>query len=151
TRRPDPLDWRVDYGSTTRDAAAVLTLAGENDIGGIDRAALARMVASGSGARQSTQEQLWTLLAAHALQMAAASEQTVSLDGWPLGDPPVRAIASGELAGPGLRLRNDGATAIPVVLTTRGAPAEPEPASADGYRIERWLYTLDGQPVDPAA
>ncbi|MEX0969426.1 MAG: alpha-2-macroglobulin family protein, partial [Paracoccaceae bacterium] len=60
----------------------------------------------------------------------------------------VRQITEAEAAGPGLMLENPTGTVIDAVLTTRGAPAFPEPESINGYRIERWYYTLEGEPID---
>ena len=65
--------FRTDYGSGPRDAAGVLALAAEAGSDAVDRAALTGIVTA-PGAERSTQEQLWTLLAAHALAGDAALE-----------------------------------------------------------------------------
>ena len=60
--------WRDDYGTAMRDAAGVLTLAVESGSTAVDRQALAARVAAPITERPlSTQEQVWALLAAHAL------------------------------------------------------------------------------------
>ncbi|MEO1276184.1 MAG: alpha-2-macroglobulin family protein, partial [Pseudomonadota bacterium] len=77
-----PGDYRVDYGSAARDRAAVLTLAVEAGSMALDQSALAARVAQAAGpgrARASTQERLWTVLAAHAL--AEGQPPTLTIDG----------------------------------------------------------------------
>jgi alpha-2-macroglobulin len=85
-------------------------------------------------------------MAAHALLAEAAP---VTLDGLAQGAPFLRLDAAA--LGAGRVLRNTGAAETEVVITTFGVPTEPEPASGNGYRIARALYTLDGARADPAA
>jgi uncharacterized protein YfaS (alpha-2-macroglobulin family) len=142
--RPEQL-FRTDYGTATRDAAGVLALAAEAGSDAVDRSALSGIVTA-PGADRSTQEQLWTLLAAHALAGDAA------LDDLSVNDAPV--TGPGLRVGPGdlpLRIANRGPDPALAVVTAFGVPTEPEPAQGNGYRIERQLLTLDGAPVDPAA
>ena len=60
-----------------RDAAAVLTLAVESGSTALDRDALVSRVSAGTTRAQSTQEQVWTLLAANALIGSAAGHGLV--------------------------------------------------------------------------
>ncbi|MHA3977664.1 alpha-2-macroglobulin family protein [Halovulum sp. GXIMD14794] len=143
--------WRADYGSLARDRAGILTLAVEAGSDVIDRPQLSQAVAVSAGpsrAGSSTQEKLWTVLAAHALGADGAVEG-LSLGGAPFGDTPARQLTEAELPAP-LTLRNDSASEVPVVLSVFGTPATDEPAQGNGYRIERALYALDGTPVDGA-
>jgi hypothetical protein len=139
--------WRVDFGSRARDAAAVLTLAVEARSEAVDRDRLAR-IATPRGLslwHRSTQENMWTLLAANAL-VEAAAEGRVLLDGVPMTGPLVRLLEQG--TDRHLTVTNTGETPVEAVLTTFGVPSQPEPASGDGYRIAREYFTLAGEPVD---
>jgi uncharacterized protein YfaS (alpha-2-macroglobulin family) len=140
--------FRADYGSGLRDAAAVLTLASEAKSTAIDRDRLSDIVAG--GARQpwrSTQEMLWTLLAARE-QIDAIADGGVTFGGQLVTGPLVQAITAGSLATP-VDVVNLTDAPLDAVVTAYGIPTEPEPAQGNGYRIERWLYTMDGQPVPP--
>jgi alpha-2-macroglobulin len=138
---------RWDYGSTLRDAAALVALASE---GGAPRAtvqaAVQRVEASRASFRPtSTQEDAWLLLAAGAM----AKETKVSLDvnGTPMNGPLYHTIRSGDLKEP-LRVANTGDEDVQAVVTVSGAPLTPEPAAENGFKIERSTMTLDGKPVD---
>jgi alpha-2-macroglobulin len=144
---PDLID-REDYGSTLRDAAALVALASE---GGAPRAtvqaAVQRVEAVRANLRPtSTQEDAWLLLAASAMAKDGAK---VSLDvgGASTQQPLYRTIRAGELKEP-LRIANTGEDEVQAVVTVTGAPLTPEPAAESGFKIERATYTLDGDPVD---
>ena len=137
--------FRTDYGSGPRDAAGVLALAAEAGSDAVDRAALTGIVTA-PGAERSTQEELWTLLAAHALAGDAALSSILINDA-PAAGPALR-LTAGDLP---LRVTNSGTEPTLAVVTAFGVPTQPEPAQGNGYRIERQLLTLDGAPVDPAA
>jgi uncharacterized protein YfaS (alpha-2-macroglobulin family) len=68
------LGWRLDFGSSLRDAAALLALAAESGTGAVDLVALAARIdrLGALDGRLSTQEQAWLLLAAQALMEGAA-------------------------------------------------------------------------------
>ena len=135
--------WRADYGSGPRDAAGVLALAVEAGSDAVDRRALTDVVTA-PGAERSTQERLWTLLAAHALAGDAATGSVLVNDA-PASGPALR-LAPGDLP---VRLTNAGPEPTLAVVTAFGVPTQPEPAAGNGYRIERQLLTLDGAPADP--
>jgi uncharacterized protein YfaS (alpha-2-macroglobulin family) len=141
--------FRADYGSGLRDAAGVLALGAEAGSQAIDRTALAERVTA-PGPTRSTQESLWTLLAAHAL-LAEAPAGGITLEGQPAEGPVTRLLDPAALAAAPLAVRNDGAAETTVVVTAFGVPIQPEPAGGNGYRIERALFTLDGAPADPGA
>ena len=141
---------REDYGSTLRDAAALVTLAAE---GGAPQATVHAAVQRVEAARAflrptSTQEDAWLLLAASAMAKDAGK---VSLDvgGEAIKHPLDRTIRAGDLKAP-LRVTNTGEDEVRAVVTVTGAPVTPEPAAEKGFKIERLTYTLDGDPVDPA-
>jgi uncharacterized protein YfaS (alpha-2-macroglobulin family) len=139
---------RDDYGSTLRDAAAVLTLAAE---GGASPATVQAAVQRVDDARvtlrpTSTQEDAWLLLAASAMAKDAGK---ISLDvnGETIQRPLYRAISAADLKDP-LRVSNAGEDQVKAVLTVTGAPVTPEPAAEHGFKIERQTYTMEGNPVD---
>ena len=136
--------FRADFGSGQRDAAGVLALAAEAGSDAVDRQALTAIVTAPRPER-STQERLWTLLAAHALAGDAALDGILVDDAQPTG-PALRLTAS-DLP---LRVTNTGPEPTLAVVTAFGVPTGPEPAQGNGYRIERQLLTLDGAPADPA-
>ncbi|PWJ11770.1 alpha-2-macroglobulin family protein [Jannaschia seohaensis] len=142
----EQVGWRDDYGTHLRDAAGVLTLAAEAGSAAVDRDLLAAQVASPRETALSTQEMVWSLLAAHAL-IGASGSDSVTRDGQPLATPVVR-IAADDISTP-QTIANGSAQETTLTLTTYGIPETPEPAGGEGYRIERAYYTLDGTPVSP--
>jgi uncharacterized protein YfaS (alpha-2-macroglobulin family) len=144
---------RPDYGSRLRDAAAVLALVAETDLGdearsdAIARAAAAVDAARAERARTSTQENNWIVLAAAALsQRASQSEFTV--DGTPVKGALYRRFSGPALAGATIAVANAGPSPAQLVTTISGAPIEPDPPVAHGYEIERTFYKLDGTRID---
>ncbi len=149
--KPQPdLAGREDYGSTLRDAAALVTLASEGGASSATvQAAVQRVEAARASLRPtSTQEDAWLLLAASAMSKNAGK---VSLDvnGTAVTQPLNRTIRAEDLKEP-LRVINNGDDEVRAVVTVTGAPVTPEPAAESGFKIERQTYTLDGDAVDPA-
>jgi alpha-2-macroglobulin len=139
---------RDDYGSTLRDAAAVLTLAAE---GGASSATVQAAVQRVDDARAtlrptSTQEDAWLLLAASAMAKDAGK---ISLDvnGETVQRPLYRTVSAADLKEP-LRVANAGEDQVKAVLTVTGAPVTPDPAAEHGFKVERQTYTMEGNPVD---
>jgi alpha-2-macroglobulin len=143
----DPLG-RGDYGSTLRDAAAVLTLAAEGGASSATvQAAVQRVDDAGATLRPtSTQEDAWMLLAASAMAKDAGK---ISLDvnGEAIQRPLYRTISATELKEP-VRVTNASEDQVKAVVTVTGAPVTPEPASEHGFKMERQTYTMEGNPVD---
>src|SRR5205823_1743357 len=139
---------RVDYGSALRDAAALISLAGEGNApratitGAVERVEAAR----GLTPYTSTQENAWMVLAARAL---AKDAQTVTLevDGEKTQGALNRNLRASDLQQP-LTLTNAGENDVQAVVTVSGAPVVPEPAAERGFKIERTYYTLDGKLAD---
>nr|WP_245972074.1 alpha-2-macroglobulin family protein [Rhodovulum robiginosum] len=135
--------WRADYGTPLRDAAGLLTLVAEAGSQAVDRAALAdRLAAPGP---RSTQEAMWTLLAAHAL-IDRPGAQGFTLNGAALSGPLVRALTAGDAPA---TLVNGTDRAAQLTLNRTGVPAVADPAGGTGYAIARRYYTLEGRPADP--
>jgi uncharacterized protein YfaS (alpha-2-macroglobulin family) len=149
--KPQPdLASREDYGSTLRDAAALVTLASEGGASPATvQAAMQRVEAARASLQPtSTQEDAWLLLAASAM---AKNGGNVSLDvnGEAVKQRLYRTISVGDLKTP-LRVTNTGDDEVRAVVTVSGAPVTPEPAAEHGFKIERQTYTLDGDPIDTA-
>jgi alpha-2-macroglobulin len=144
---------RSDYGSRLRDAAAVLALIAEANLGGeIESDAVARAGAVLDQARAgrsflSTQENNWIALAAEALAEHAAANQ-FSVDGEPAKGALYRRFSGAGLEGRSIAVANAGPNAAKLVVSVSGAPIEPDPAVANGYAIERTFYKLDGTKID---
>ncbi len=134
--------FRADYGTTFRDAAAVLALAAEAGSNVIDREALTTRIATDRGL--STQEATWALLAANALIDGAGAEG-IMIDGAAATRPLVKVLDATTTAP--VKVRNDSAADTKLTLTTYGVPSEPEPAGGAGYAITRSYYSLKGEAV----
>ncbi|MBV9971668.1 MAG: alpha-2-macroglobulin family protein, partial [Xanthobacteraceae bacterium] len=141
---------REDYGSSLRDAAAVVMLAAE---GGAPPAAIATAVDRIETAREqvqstSTQENAWMVLAARAI----AKQARLSLDvgGEKHQGPLYRTISVDALAASPLVIGNTGEAPVRAVVSVSGAPVLPEPATEKGFKLERLYFSLDGKPANPA-
>ncbi|WP_194097540.1 alpha-2-macroglobulin family protein [Marivivens aquimaris] len=140
----EPNTWRSDYGTYRRDTAAVLTLASEANSNAVNADAMvSRLV--GVGERASTQEAVWTLLAANALTNSFA-DAGITLNG-EVPDGPLVRMLEGDAANPVL-VANNGDEGTALTVTTYGVPEQPEPAGGKAYAISRAYYDLDGNAVD---
>jgi len=147
-KRSEAQVWRSDYGTNHRDRAAVLTLAVEAGSMAVDRDALLRSIAPVEGVQsQSTQEKVWSLLAAHAI-LDDGDFGDLTINGAPLDAPLVRVFENDTSIDP-LAIRNTGDTPTTITLTTFGVPDVPLPAGGNGYAIERQYFTLEGDPANP--
>jgi hypothetical protein len=143
-----PVAYRADYGTSRRDAAAVLALAEEAGSKAVDVPALLADIAERKGAGYlSTQEESWTLLAAHAL-IERAGASGFSVNGAPVTGPLVRVVDDQTAAGQAVDIHNGSDRGAVVTVTTYGVPKVPGKAGGTGYAIKRSYYTLDGKPVD---
>ncbi len=140
--------WRVDYGTNLRDTAAVLTLAVEAGSQALDSVDLARRIvpAATVDRARSTQENMWSLMAANALIEDTAPDAFL-VNGNPANGPLVKVLDAQTGNDRAVEILNNSGKSATTVLTAYGIPAEPEPASGNGYFIERSYFTLDGLPV----
>ena len=145
---PEQTLWRSDYGTYRRDAAAVLALAVESGSDAVDRDELLAGLGQNTGTA-STQEAAWTLLAANAL-IDDVRSAGITVDGVAPDGPVVR-VLDAQVRGSQTRIQNAGIKPTDVTVTTFGVPSQPEPASGNGYAIERAYYDTEGGNVDPAA
>jgi alpha-2-macroglobulin len=138
---------RVDYGSALRDAAALVSLAGEGNapratmIGAVERVEAAR----GLTPYTSTQENAWLVLAARAL---AKETLNLDIDGQPVKTAVFRSYKAEAMSGKPVKITNTGDAPVQVVVSVSGSPMTPEPAASNGFKIERNYFTLDGKPAD---
>ncbi|RVT82030.1 alpha-2-macroglobulin family protein [Rhodobacteraceae bacterium CCMM004] len=146
--RPDRPVWRSDYGTPLRDRAAVLTLAVEAGAEVLDRERLASAVAPVQGGpRRSTQEAVWTLMAANAL-IGTGGGGDLSVDGSVPDGPLIRVLEADTATAPVI-IRNETDREATLTLTAFGVPEVAPPAGGEGYAIERQYFSLDGAPADP--
>jgi len=144
--------FRADYGSRLRDAAAVLALVAEANLGNVSSDAIARAGAVLEQARAnrsylSTQEMNWMTLAAEALAEHASLAQ-FRVDGEAVNGALYRRWSGPTLSGQSIVISNAGQNPAQLVVSVSGAPIEPDPAAANGYAIERSFYKLDGTKLD---
>ena len=144
--------WVWDYGSTLRDRAALIALMAESGHSTGDLLRQAQRVADmlNSDRRLSTQEQLWLLMAADALA-ENAGPLSLSIDGTP-ADPdrqPYAVHAEPADLSAGMRVTNEGGDTVLRVVSVRGVPVDPQPASENGFRLSRSYFDLDGNRLDP--
>ncbi|PWK61646.1 alpha-2-macroglobulin family protein [Roseicyclus mahoneyensis] len=139
---PLPEVWRSDYGTVARDAAGLIALAAAAGSDAIPDTSL-----STASDVVSTQEAVWTLLAAHALIDNPATEG-LTLDGAAINGPLIQAVRAGDTT---TRMVTNTGTGDEVLTVTRfGIPEGATQAFGNRYRIDRAYLNLDGQPVDPA-
>ena len=137
--------WHYDFGSAPRDLLAIAVLLRESGVaqdqlpGLLGRLPGADLVA----ANTNTQEQAWAVAAASVLGRDGRPVQ-VSLDG---RDLPTAAIVGAALTSAG-SARNRGDQPVVQTVSIVGVPTSPLPAAAQGMRVGRRFFQLDGQPLN---
>jgi hypothetical protein len=144
--------YRSDYGSRLRDSAAVTDYVVSASMGDtIQGEAIDRLKAAQSDARgRSTQDMAWLLLAAKALNESAA-EARLSVRGEETPGRLAWTLAGSEVGQFPAEVKNNGDAATELLVSIAGKPLVPEPAGGKDYAVERTVYDLDGNPVDPSA
>ena len=156
SRRPDDkAGWRNDYGSTLRDGAAMLTLASETRTG-IDLISLSSRVERerGSARYTSTQEDAWSLLAAHAL-IESLAEPELMVNGERAGRPALprprrgrprrRAARRGKPRRPRRSRSASPCAACRSTRSRRAAISTRSPAATTRWRASRWTLPRSQQ------
>ncbi|MBL8555872.1 MAG: alpha-2-macroglobulin family protein [Phenylobacterium sp.] len=141
-------DW---YQSPLRDLAGVIALAYEAGEPGTARALQTRLEnAVKDPDALNTQEQARLLQAAH-FMLAASGRPAIQASGVtqmsPAGGAPRWSV--GRLID--ARFLNAGKGGVWRTVTVTGAPIAAPAASASGLSVSKTMFTLRGQPVDPAA
>ncbi|RAH98177.1 hypothetical protein DLJ53_26020 [Acuticoccus sediminis] len=151
TALPEAFDlprlFRVDFGTSVRDAAAIVALAAESRVSAPvldDLEARLDALRAGLERNYSTQEAAWLLLSANALR---GSTSDVSVDGVTTKAPFSRGVTRDELAG-GLLLSNLEDRPLAVATTVTGSPLAPQPPVQAGLTVERTFHTLEGEEID---
>jgi uncharacterized protein YfaS (alpha-2-macroglobulin family) len=140
---------RADFGSSLRDAAALVTLASESNApratitGALSRIDAARNLSTYT----STQENAWLVLAARAINKEAAG-LSLNVNGEARRGALFRNMPAEDLRAAPFTVTNTGEGPVQAVVSVSGAPLTPEPAAEHGFKIERAYYTLDGEAVD---
>ena len=149
TMAPQSNIGRSDYGTALRDDAAVLTLGLETAVDGVSFDELVTKVNAQRRSQRhtSTQEDAWSLLAAHALLGRNPPKLTVA--GKAVDGPYSAALDEADLSS-GIDIANRAETPVSAEVTIRGVPEVAPPASSNGYAVARSYYTLEGEPADPA-
>ena len=144
----EPGGWRADYGSSLRDAAAVLALAAESGTKSVDLRTLAGRVQDLASGRtyRSTQDNAWLLLAAQALTKGGA-DLRLSVDGTPHEGAYYARLDGDRLAAAPVIIRNLADSDLDAVVTVFGVPQVAPPAAGNGYTIERAYYDLEGRRI----
>jgi hypothetical protein len=149
--------WPWDFGSTVRDAAAIITVLGEvQQLGDRLPLLIDRLPASEVGVRQTnTQEQAWLVMAANAL-IAGPQPLNIKVTGLPqppapsggrTGDPLFLQPTEAELAA-GVQVANLGASDVWQAIAVSGVPVQPPPAAREGLRVRREFFHRNGQPLN---
>ena len=143
--------FNAEYASLLRDSAGVVTLAAESHAPDaiIESAAAVMQNANTAAGAVSTQEAAWLVRAGGSA--TKASRATVEVNhSLHTGAFSTRFSAQALDSAP-VEIRNTGAGATRIVVTTSGNPLVPEPAADNGYQVKRRLFTLDGKPLDATA
>ncbi|WP_071674300.1 alpha-2-macroglobulin family protein [Nioella nitratireducens] len=138
--------WRSDYGTRRRDAAGLLTLAAMAGSEAIPLDDLALSLPA-PDTQVSTQEAVWSLLAADAL-IDRGGLTGLTVNGTPVDGPLLEVLEDGDQTT--RTLTNTGDRAEPLTLTRYGQAEGETLADGNGYRITRRYLTLDGLPADPS-
>ncbi len=144
-----------DYGSDLRDLSAIVALLTESGMADLmpdnqRPASLLEQLASRQNGRKylSTQEQAWLLLAASATS-GKSPELSLTVDGSEAvkqDRPYTRSFDQGNLLK-GFGAANAGQGVVYARATSTGIPVDDQPASSNGYTIDRGYYLPDGTPA----
>lgn len=148
----DSVSYRSDYGSRLRDGAGVLGYLVASSASERDRDRTSDFVrgAQDSVPSYSTQDMAWLLMAARELNQSAKATE-IAVDDQIESGRLVWPFSGEAIADTPVRLENRGADAVDLLVSVTGQPITPEPAGGRDYSIERQIYDLDGNLVDPQA
>jgi uncharacterized protein YfaS (alpha-2-macroglobulin family) len=137
---------RTDYGTALRDGAATLTLISETKMLPQSVPGILQTVSRRRAARDatSTQENAWLLLAAKSL-IDQSRTMKLEVDGKPESGPIQRVLSATDLNRAPVLIKNTNAQPISASVLVNGASTLPEPAAANGFAIDRQVYTPDGK------
>jgi hypothetical protein len=144
--------YREDFGSKLRDAAGVTDYVVTASVSEqLNTRAVSELTSvDGSARSRSTQDMAWLLLAANALN-ESAEEARLSVDGVETPGRLAWTLGFDESKSGQVDVRNAGEKPTEVLMSIAGQPLSPEPAGGKDYAVERTLYDLDGNVIDPSA
>ena len=90
------------------------------------------------------------LLAAAAL-IKDASRTSFEIEGASVAGPLFKEYSQATLEAAPVAIKNLSTDTLDAVINTTGVTVVPEPAGGNGFTIERFYYTVDGEPTDIAA
>ncbi len=140
---------RSDYGSSLRDASAMLALASETQPLPQSIPAMVDLV-SAKAARDrhsTTQENVWMLLAARGVKQTDASMK-LEIGGADHAGGYSGRTSGEDLATMPLEIVNRGQDQVLATVNVLAAPLTALPAGGKGFTIKRTYYTLDGVETD---
>ena len=141
---------RVDYGSTLRDSAALVTLASEGRRDAKNHRRRGRARRRRPRHHQPDLDAGGRLAGARRARAGQAGQRHLArLNGETRQGALYRSLRADQLDAP-LAVSNNGAGTVQAVVSVSGSPITPEPAAERGFKIERSYFTLDGEPADPA-
>jgi hypothetical protein len=137
--------WSFDFGSAQRDLLAMAVLLKES---GVAQDRLPNLLGRLPGAdfvpaNASTQEQAWAVAAAQVLGRDGRPAR-IALDG---RDLPVASVVGAALTG-NATAQNRGPAPVVQQVSVVGVPTSPLPAAAQGMRVARRFFAMDGQPLN---
>ena len=140
---------RSDYGSSLRDASAMLALASETQPLPQSIPAMVDLVSAKAARDQysTTQENVWMLLAARGLKQTNASMR-LAVGGVDHAGGYSATTSGDDLAAMPLEIVNRGQEQVLATVNVLAAPLTALPAGGKGFTIERKYYTLDGVETD---
>lgn len=147
-----PKYYRDDYGSVLRDSAGVtdyVVSASMEDSLKTEAIDFLK-TAQANKPYRSTQDMAWMLLAANALN-ESAQDARISVRGEVTPGRLAWSLAGREVADFPVEVKNNGDAGTELLVSVAGQPLVPEPAGGKDYAVERTVYDLDGNPIDPAA
>lgn len=144
--------YRRDYGSQLRDGAGVLSYLVASSAGENDRTRATDLLRQfqDESSYYSTQDMAWLLMAAQELNKSAAKTK-IAVDGSVDDNRLVWPFEGAALSQSPVNLENQGSDPADILVSVTGQPVVPEPEGGVDYAIERQIYDLDGNPVDPSA
>jgi alpha-2-macroglobulin len=140
---------RADYGSRLRDNSGLLALLSETNGDQADIQTVSTLVerSRADADQTSTQEQMWMVLAAQAMNADPAA-LTLAINGNESRGAYYRGVSAESLEDAPITIANRGASAARAVLTISGTPITPEPALDQGFTIQRQIFTMKGETID---
>jgi len=141
--------WKIDFGTSLRDAAALATLMVESGVtDGLDGLTQKLPSADISPRTTNTQERAWLALAAEALSTGKAPPK-LTVGGRPVsGANPVSVNPTANELAAGLSVVNAGTDPVWRAISVAGVPVDPPPPAKEGFQVKRGFFTRSGETLN---